>query len=136
MKRIISFIIFLALVVSCSLACASEPQTRASDLIVDRYIYAYAYAGGDVKFTADMTTHGSVDKLGFPSIKLQEKQGSDWVTVKSASNKYAYNSAFHSYSISFSGTSGNEYRVVVEYYAKDGSVSDTKTKTSSVLIAK
>lgn len=72
----------------------------------------------------------------FPSLKLQEKQGSKWVTVKSATDKYAYNTSVYSYSLSYSGTKGNQYRFVVEYYAKDGSVSDSFTVTSSILTAK
>lgn len=136
MKRYLAMLLVVALVVSSSIAFAIEIQPRASALIVDRFIYAYDYGDGQVEFAVDMTTNRSVDKLGFPSIKLQEKRGSSWTTVKSASDKYGYNRANYSYSISYDGTSGNEYRVVVEYYAKDGNVSDTKTKTSSVLIAK
>lgn len=136
MKRILSFILLFAVISSCSIALAAEQQTRASELIVDRFIYAYAYGEGKIKFSADMTTLGSVEKLGFPSMKLQEKQGSSWVTVKTVRDKYDYNTAIFSYSISYSGTAGNQYRVIVEYYAKDGDISDTKTKTSSALTAK
>lgn len=131
MKRIFALALLLSIVASCSLAVASELQPRASELIVDRYIYAYDYGGGKVKFTTDMTTLGAVDKLGFPSLKLQEKQGSEWVTVKSATDKYAYNTSVYSYSLSYNGTRGNQYRFVVEYYAKDGNISDTKSTTSS-----
>lgn len=134
MKRVVSLFLLFAILSTCSLAFAAQP--RASELIVDCYIYAYTYGNGDIEFATDMTTLGSVDKIGFSSLKLQEKQGSKWVTVKSATNKYAYNTSLYSYSMSYSGTSGNEYRFVVKYYAKDGSVSDTKNMTSSVLIAK
>ena len=136
MKRILSVVILLAIVSSCSFAFASEIQPRASELIVGNFVYAYVYGAGKVKFFTDITTLGPVDKLGFPSIELQEKQGSAWVTVKSAKDKYAYNTAFYSYSLSYDGTRGNQYRLVVDYYAKDGSVSDTKHTTSSILTAK
>lgn len=134
MKRVVSFILLFVILTSCSLAFAV--QTRASELIIDCYIYARCYGDGQIKFSTDMTTLGSVDKLGFSSLKLQEKQESEWVTVKSATNKYAYNTSLHSYSMPYDGTSGNEYRFVVKYYAKDGDISDTKTMTSSVLTAK
>lgn len=136
MKRVLAFVVLVAVISSCSIAFAAEAQTRASELIVDRFIYAFAYGEGEVEFTVDMTTHLSVDKIGFPSIKLQEKRGSTWTTVKTATDKYGYNRANYSYSISYSGTAGNQYRVIVEYYAKDGDISDTKTKTSSALTAK
>lgn len=134
MKRVFALVLLFVLTVSCTFAVASEAQPRASKLIVDRYIYAYDYGGGKVKFTTDMTTLGSVDKLGFPSLKLQENQGSTWVTVKSATDKYAYNAAVYSYSLSYDGVRGNQYRFVVEYYAKDGNISDTKHSTSGILI--
>ena len=85
MKRILSCLLLLVLISSCTVAFAAV-QPRASELIVDRFIYAYAYGNGEVEFSVDMTTLRAVDKLGFPSIKLQEKQGSSWVTVKSATS--------------------------------------------------
>ena len=137
LKRIMAFVLLLAIALSSfSVAFATTIQPRASELIVDRFIYAFAYGNGKIEFTVDMSTYRSVDKIGFPSIELQEKQGGSWETVKSATDKYGYNCSMFSYSIPYNGTSGNEYRVVVEYYAKDGSISDTKTKTSSILIAK
>lgn len=135
MKRILALVLLLALVSSCSLAFAAA-QPRASELIVDRFVYAYALGDGKVRFSVDITTIRSVDKLGFSSIELQEKQGSDWETVKSATNKFGYNRINYSYSISYNGTIGNEYRVYVKYYAEDDGVSDTKTTTSSALTAK
>lgn len=135
MKRILACILLLALISSCTVAFA-DVQPRASELIVDRYIYAYSYVDGKIQFSTDMTTLTVVDKLGFPSIKLQEKQGSSWVTVKSATDKYGYNRASYGYSLSYNGTSGNEYRLVVEYYAKDGNISDTKSRTSSAVTAR
>ena len=135
MKRILSCLLLLVLISSSTVVFAAV-QPRASELIVDRFIYAYAYGNGKVEFSVDMTTLMVVDKLGFPSIELQEKQGSSWVTVKSATDKYGYNRANYGYSISYNGTSGNEYRVVVEYYAKDGNISDTKSKTSSSMTAR
>lgn len=88
MKRILACILLLALISSCTVAFA-DVQPRASELIVDRYIYAYSYGDGKIQFSTDMTTLTVVDKLGFPSIKLQEKQGSSWVTVKSATDNTA-----------------------------------------------
>ena len=117
MKRILSCLLLLVLISSCTVAFAAV-QPRASELIVDRFIYAYAYGNGKVEFSVDMTTLRAVDKLGFPSIKLQEKQGSSWVTVKSATDKYGYNRANYGYSISYNGTIGNEYRVVVNTMPK------------------
>ena len=136
MKKALAIILLLSIVLSCSSSLAADAQLRASELTIDSVIYAFDYGSGNIEFATDMTTLGDVDKLGFPSLKLQEKQGSKWVTVKSATDKYAYNTSVHSYSLSYSGTKGNQYRFVVEYYAKDGSVSDSFTVTSSILTAK
>lgn len=136
MKRVLGLVLLVAIISSCSLALAAETQTRASELIIDRAIYANDYGDGSIEFTADITTYGSVDKLGFSSLKLQEKRGSEWITVKSAKDKYAYNTAIHSYSLSYNGTIGNQYRLVVDYYVKDGNIVETRNSTSSTLTAK
>ena len=136
MKRVLAAVLLLALTLSCSVVFAEVPQPRASELIVDRFIYAYAYGDGEIEFAMDMTTLMTVEKLGFPSIKIQEKRGSSWTTVKTVTDKYGYNRINYSYSGPYSGTAGNQYRVIVEYYAKDGDISDTKPKTSSALTAK
>lgn len=136
MKRILASLLLLVIISSCSLGFAADLQPKASELIIDTAIYAFDYGGGSIAFATDITTYTAVDQLGFSSLKLQEKQGSDWVTVKSATNKYAYNTGLYSYSLSYNGTKGNKYRFVVKYYAKDGSVSDSLTVTSSTLTAK
>lgn len=136
MKRIMAIVLLFAVMISCSLTVAAESQTRASELIIDRTIYAFDYGNGDVEFVTDINTYGAVDKLGFSSLKLQEKQGSQWATVRSATDKYTYNSSDYSYSLSYGGTPGNQYRFVVKYYAKDGDIVETRSTTSSVLTAK
>ena len=136
-KRSIS-ILLLALMLWGTVAFAEDvtAQPYASELIAARYIYARDCGGGSIGFTADMSTIGAVDKLGFEYIRIQEKQGSSWVTVKSTSDKYGYNRSMYNYSLSYDGTSGEQYRAVVKFYAKDGSISDTKVLTSSVMTAK
>ena len=74
--------------------------------------------------------------LFYTSWEVYTKFGTVSVTVKSATDKYAYNTSVYSYSLSYNGTRGNQYRFVVEYYAKDGNISDTKSTTSSILTAK
>ena len=133
-KRIVSCILLVVMLTLGAVAESIVPY--ASELIGARYIYAWAYEGGEVKFVAEVVAVDSLEKLGFSSLKLQEKQGSRWVTVKSAYDKYAYDKAQHDYTISYDGASGNEYRLVVVYYAKDGGITDTRTKTSRTVTAK
>lgn len=133
-KRIVSCILLVVMLTLGAVAESIVPY--ASELFGARYIYAWAYEGGEVKFVAEVVAVDSLEKLGFSSIKLQEKQGSRWVTVKSAYDKYAIDKAQHDYSISYDGTSGNEYRLVVVYYAEDGGITDTRTKTSRTVTAK
>ena len=47
MKRILACILLLALISSCTVAFA-DVQPRASELIVDRYIFAYSYGDGKI----------------------------------------------------------------------------------------
>ena len=103
-KRIISCILLVLLFTLGASAATESIVPYASELIGARYIDAWAYGDGEIEFTAEIVAVGPVDKLGFSSLKIQEKQGSRWVTVKSAYSKYATNAAQHDYTISYDGT--------------------------------
>lgn len=79
----------------------------------------------------NITTKVVADKLGFDYIRIQVKQGTKWVAVKSATSEYKYNGLTHSYTLTYTGTAGNEYRAVAGYYAEDEGTSETRSGTSS-----
>ena len=136
MKRILASLLLLVIISSCSLGFAADLQPKASELIIDTAIYAFDYGGGSIAFATDITTYTAVDQLGFSSLKLQEKQGSDWVTVKSATNKYAYNTGLYSYSLSYNGTRATNIVLSSNTTQKMGVFLTRLTVTSSTLTAK
>ena len=74
MKRILSCLLLLVLISSCTVAFAAV-QPRASELIVDRFIYAYAYGNGKVEFSVDMTTLRAVDSWASLPLSCRRSRG-------------------------------------------------------------
>lgn len=131
-KKIVSTILSLICIFSIANAFAAEVHPYASTIIMS---YKIAIKDSSTTITADtsITTKVIADKLGFSSIKIQEKQGTQWVTVKSAYSQYKSNGATHAYTLTYTGTAGNEYRAVAGFYAEDKGVSETRNATSSTL---
>ncbi|MEG2624542.1 MAG: hypothetical protein RSC06_16750, partial [Clostridia bacterium] len=70
-------------------------------------------------------------KLGFPTILIQEYNGSSWVTKKTVSGKYGSGMSY-SYSIYYQGTAGEKYRARASCTATFDGATDTRPlKTSS-----
>lgn len=134
MKRKLSCILLVVLIASM-VTCAYAIETRASELISATGITTSRYTGGVMEFTARITATDVVDKLGFTSIKVQEYDGSSWNTVKTTTNKFAYDKVSHLYTVSYNGTVGKQYRAVVNYKVEDNGSSDTRTRTSSAYTA-
>lgn len=131
-KRLVSVILGVIFILSLTNAFAVEMQPYASTLILSNRI-SISNSGSTITAEASITTKVIADKLGFSSIKIQVKQGTQWVTVKSVSSQYKTNGASYTYTLTYTGTAGNEYRAVAGFYAEDEGVSETRSGTSSTL---
>lgn len=135
-QKTIGLVALLILVVVLSGAFAEMIQPYASEVIATTGITSSPRSGGEVRFTVNITGTDVMKKLGFPSIEIQEKNGNVWSCKKEVTNKFKYNSAAYSYSVSYSGTAGKQYRCIASFSASDGSVTDTRVRTSSAITAK
>ena len=129
MKRILSIIIVAMLLVSMfSVASASDISTYASKVIAETTV-AIRLNSGKVYGMGNIKAVDTADKLGISAMALYEENDSGgWTKVASASSKYGYNTDDYSHTISVTGTAGREYKLIVNFYGKIGTVSDTHTQ--------
>lgn len=131
MRCALAVLLILALSVGWGAALAAT--RRSSDLIFNYTVTSEAGDDGKVYFTAEASAYGTVDRLGFSTIYIYDAAGN---IVKTVSSRYASNTWSHSYTASYDGTPGEDYRAYVCYYAKDGSaVDDDKTRWSAYVTA-
>lgn len=138
MKKTISFVV--ALVMLCSVCFAAVP--RASEYISSGNAASTATAvKGEIEITYDVTGRGRMTKIGASKIIVQEKNGGSWETVKtfwgSVSNGMLdENTTSHAGSVTYTGTSGKQYRAIVTVYAENSGGSDSRTVTTAAVSAK
>lgn len=140
MKKMQCLVIIVVCVVGIFAGFASAEdigvQPYGSDLIKTYTVQISSNSDGLITATARITTNWSADKLGFPKIRIEKKQGSSWTSVKSTSRKYKTNAGAYSYQLTYQGTEGTQYRAYAEFYAKDGSTEDSRSKTSITITGK
>ena len=128
-----AFAVLLILALSFGWCAALAATRRSSDLISNYTISGRAGDDGKVYFTAKVTTYDDADRIGFSAIYIYDAAGN---IVKSVYSKYASNARSHSYTTSYNGTPGEDYRAYVTFYVKDGSiVEDDKTRWSAYVTA-
>lgn len=131
MKRIISLTMVIVFLVSISsVAFAASGITPYASQIFSQLGSHISYSGGKVLGVASVNAWVVADKLGMSSIALYEGTSSGgWSKIASASGKYGYDTRSYNYTISANATTGKEYKFVVTFYGKDGSVTDSLTHT-------
>ncbi len=132
-KSLISMVLCFIFVCFTAGALAIEFQPYASDLIMSCDV-SISKSGTAITAEASITTRTTADKLGFSYIRIQEKRGSSWVTVKSVTDKYKTNGITHIYEISYTGIAGNEYRATAGFYAEDAGESESRSGTSATCV--
>ena len=131
MRCALAVLLILALSVGWGAALAAT--RRSSDLISNYTITSRAGDDGKVYFTAEVVAYEEADRIGFSAIYIYDAAGN---IVKSVYSKYASNARSHSYTTSYDGTPGKDYRAYVTFYVKDGSiVEDDKTRWSAYVTA-
>ena len=131
MKKVISIFLLTVFLISIfpAASASSGIMPYASQVFAEMGSHI-TISGGKVKGAADVKSWAIADKLGMSSMVLYEENNSGgWTRIASASGKYGYNTTTHSYTISATATAGKEYKFVVTFYGKVGSVTDTLTHT-------
>ena len=119
--------------VPMAFAESQESTIRASDLIASYSITISCNDDGLITATASLRANKSIEKLGFPVIRIERKDNSTWTPVAIAENKYKYSATRYSYSITCQGTTGKEYYAYAEFYTKDGVKTDARDKMSETI---
>ena len=139
MKKFISCIMLIIIVFSAvSIWTFAEnnpevipPERRASELI-DAISCSLVRNGRSLTASCTVRATYFADKIGVTSFSIQEKRNGDWVSVKSVKDSYCYDDISYTGGLTYTGRKGYEYRAVANFYVKDGSLTDTDSKTSSV----
>jgi hypothetical protein len=135
---ILSVILILSMVFTTA---ASAGVLKASNYFHSCSAEADANVGtGKARIKFSVIATAISDSIGASSIVIQRKNGSTWTDVYTYSSSTTLamlgsNSLTHNGSVTYSGTSGYEYRGVVTLYVRQGSGSETKTLTSNSVTA-
>lgn len=141
MKRIVTFTLALTMLLTCCLGVASA--TNTADTRASLTISAYSAslrAGtnrGEIKISYDVNASKIADSVGVSSIVIYKSDGSRVTTITgSKSNGLICASDFgHDGVYSYTATSGASYYAKVTVFATIGSVSDSRTVTTSTVKA-
>jgi len=131
--------VFAAVPVSAALPSEEPVEPAASYFIADYLGYCKNPSSGTIRVVCDITAHHTIDKLGVSQIEIQY--------YSSATNSWVYNATIfgNSYNnllrtdtisvlqgVNLSGLTPNRtYRAVIKFYAKDGSIEETRYYTTS-----
>lgn len=141
MKRIISSI--LALIMMFALSCGAtavsdRPTPMASPTLAEYNVALKAgTSSGELKVVYDVTASKLADLVGVSSIVIYKSDGSYVTTITGTTgNGLIVSSNFgHAGSYAYLGTSGTNYYAKVTVFATIGSVSDSRTITTSTVKA-
>ena len=128
-RRVVAVIMLTLLLCSCFVGYAEAAEQRASELIISCSC-GISSKGTTLHATAAVSAKVTCDQIGFISLTIQEYINGKWVTVAGEYGQYAIDKSGYSISLSHDGKSGAKYRAQCKAYVKDGSLSDTTSKTS------
>lgn len=136
LKRMVSFALALTLATLLT-ATAAAVETRASKLIISHSCVASADTDGKINVTFSITGKRIMSRIGAQSMSFYIKNGTSWKLVESYTEYYvgmsAMNKLSHGNTITYQGTAGEEYKVVVTLFVKDSDgATDSRTYTKYV----
>lgn len=132
MKRAISYILAICMLLSLCIVPAGAVETRASLYLDAYYVDATAVGNGKIVFDFDVDATRTVDVVGATRILVQEKnEDGDWDNVKtyySGANPdmLAYDTNAHEGSVTYKGTVGKTYRAQIIVHAGDSNGEDSR----------
>lgn len=107
---------------------AESKDTRSSMFFTKSSVYLSTISGNTFNVCFRVTATGVMDELGASAIIVQRRASANdpWENMKTYypsvySQMIDYNQATHTGSVTYTGTSGYEYRAYVELYAKNSS---------------
>lgn len=136
LKKIISLIFALTLIAMLT-TTAVAMETRASKLIISHSCVASADTDGKINVTFSITGKKIMSRIGAQSMSFYIKNGTSWKLVESYTEYYfgmsAMNKVTYDNTITYQGTAGADYKVVVTLFVKDSDgATDSRTYTKYV----
>lgn len=112
-------------------------ETRASKLIISHSCVASADTDGKINVTFSITGKRIMSRIGAQSMSFYIKNGTSWKLVESYTEYYvgmsAMNKVTYDNTITYQGTAGADYKVVVTLFVKDSDgATDSRTYTKYV----
>lgn len=143
LKRLIAFIIVLAISVACvgPAYAAREPEPDGPQASPTLTMYAVrldpGYSRGKLDITFDVTATGKASSLGVSYIKIYKVGSTTPVTIYgSTANGLKSSGVTYTYTYTYSGaTSGAQYYAVVAVSAQIGTTFDSRTLTTRTVTA-
>lgn len=136
MKKNSLFVLLAVFMMCMAVAPVSAMVARSSDQISYFESKVSALIGGDIKITYQVDGNDNMDELGAEEVVIYRKSGSKWIKADSYDRNdpgmTESNSCRCRNTITFDGTSGAEYKVVITVFAEDSSGYDSRTKTHYV----
>lgn len=136
LKKFISLIFALTLIAMLT-TTAVAMETRASKLIISHSCVASADTDGKINVTFSITGKRIMSRIGAQSMSFYIKNGTSWKLVESYTEYYfgmsAMNKVTYDNTITYQGTAGADYKVVVTLFVKDSDgATDSRTYTKYV----
>lgn len=131
-KRLTKIIAIVLMLTLCLSAPAMAADARSSDYI--RSVSAGASGGsGTITVSFSITAKRSMNTLGASMIEIKKANGVTVKTFHAASTSGMTTSSATSFrgSVTYSGTSGEQYYAVVYFIAKDSTGYDTDSVTTA-----
>lgn len=134
MKRIVSIILILALLMTTLSACAME--NRASDYFNDYGTSLSKLGNGKIKITFTCGATSTASQLGVSNFSVYRYDGSNWNLVSGPnSGSYGYGVSSYTFSRIFNGVAGEKYYVETTFACVKGGTMETKSHSSGTIIA-
>jgi len=141
-KKILSVIIAFSCCPLFPMYASAEENESNSDVQIDEIVesvglikyYSLACSVGTKIIHINMNTEGTgtMDEIGFTDIQIQRYTSSGWYTEKSISSVTTTNaSGYYLSDYTTSVLGGYYYRVVLNHYARDGSLYEKEGDTSN-----
>lgn len=131
-NKFMVFTVIALFLITCITAYAEDHEIApyASDMINSCSVQLSGN-GSVLTATAKITAKAVYDQVGFSTLKFQKYSSGSWVTVKTISSVYKYETSTYRGLHTCTGTTGEKYRAVCTFYVRNGTSSDSYTHTSS-----
>ena len=128
-KRFLATLLAISMIASVYMVPAfADDIAPYSSTMIETYQASLSISGSYLQVYMYAQAHNTMGTLGVSTFYVQKKSGSTWTTVYSGINGYySYNtSSFVSNLSSCTYSSNSTYRVCANFYAKNGSRSESK----------